>query len=99
MFSLTQKAYEIFESSEPEEKRQLLNFLLQNLQLDGKKLVFTAKTPFGEVLSANINHTWGAYWESNPEFKSHNLACYRYTIGTIFRFLNPSTPGGSRTLI
>ena len=37
------------ESSEPEEKRQLLNFLLQNLKLDGKKLSFKLKTPFNTV--------------------------------------------------
>jgi len=37
VLSLAQIAYEIFESSEIPEKRQLLNFLLQNLKLQGKK--------------------------------------------------------------
>ncbi len=37
VLKLTQKALEIFESSEISEKRQLLNFLLQNLKLQGKK--------------------------------------------------------------
>jgi site-specific DNA recombinase len=59
VLSLAQRASEIFESSEPEEKRQLLDFLLQNLQLDGKKLMFKVKTPFEGVLSANTTHNWG----------------------------------------
>lgn len=71
VLSLTQRAYEIFESSEPEEKRQLLNFLLQNLQLDGEKLVFAVKTPFEGVLYANTAHNWGGYWESNPDLRCH----------------------------
>ena len=53
VLKLAQKAYEIFQSSEVEEKRQLLNFLLQNLQLKGEKLMFTIKTPFDTVLQAN----------------------------------------------
>lgn len=33
---LAKRAWDIFESSEVEEKRQLLNFVFQNLKLDGK---------------------------------------------------------------
>jgi len=51
--NLAKRAYEIFESSEISEKRQLLNFLLQNLKLEGKKLLFELKTPFDTVLQAN----------------------------------------------
>ena len=51
--NLAQKALEIFESSEVSEKQQLLNFLLQNLKLQGKKLLFELKTPFDTVLQAN----------------------------------------------
>jgi len=51
--NLAKKAYEIFQSSEPEEKWQFLNFLLQNLKLQGKKLNFELKTPFNTVLEAN----------------------------------------------
>jgi len=51
--NIAKMAYEIFQSSELEEKRQLLNFLLQNLKLQGKKLSFELKTPFDTVLQAN----------------------------------------------
>ena len=53
VLSLAQKAYEVFKSSEIPEKRQLLNFLLQNLKLQDKKLSFELKTPFDTVLQAN----------------------------------------------
>jgi len=49
--NLAQRAYEIFKSSEIAEKRQLLNFLLQNCELKGKKLLFSLKAPFDTVLS------------------------------------------------
>ena len=47
------KASQVFEGSEPATQRQILNFLLQNLTLSGKKLSFTLKTPFDRVLEAN----------------------------------------------
>ena len=53
VLNLAKKAYEIFQSSEVEEKRQLLNFLLQNLQLKGEKLMFKMKTPFDTVFQAS----------------------------------------------
>ena len=53
VLNLAQKAEQIFESSEVSEKRQLLSFLLQNIKLQGKKLLFELKTPFDRVLEAN----------------------------------------------
>jgi DNA invertase Pin-like site-specific DNA recombinase len=53
LVSLAQRAEKIFESSEPHEKRAFANFLLQNCQLDGKKLKFELKTPFNGMLQAN----------------------------------------------
>ena len=41
---------EIFESSEPTEKRAILNFVLQNPRVSGKKLDFELKKPFSTVL-------------------------------------------------
>ena len=53
ILSLAKRAYDIFKSSEPMEKRTFLNFLLQNSKLQGKKLNFELKTPFDRVLQAN----------------------------------------------
>jgi hypothetical protein len=49
--SLARRAKTLFESSEPAEKRMILNFLLQNPTVSGKKLDFTLRKPFNAVLS------------------------------------------------
>jgi len=53
VLNLAKKSKEIFESSEIPEKRQLLNFLLQNLELKGKNLLFKIKTPFDTMFLIN----------------------------------------------
>lgn len=53
MLNLAKRAKEVFIGSEVDHKRQILNFLLQNLILDGKRLKFELKTPFNWVLEAN----------------------------------------------
>ena len=52
------RAYEIFESSEDEEKRQFLTFMLQNSVLNGRKLDLTLREPFQDLLHANESKTW-----------------------------------------
>ncbi len=57
VFSLANRAHEIFESSEPQEKRQLLSFLLQNCRLSGKNLAFELRSPFDSILANADNPT------------------------------------------
>jgi hypothetical protein len=52
VLSYAQRAREIFDSSEVKEKRQLLNFLLQNCELKGKNLQYKLKSPFDTLLLA-----------------------------------------------
>lgn len=66
VLELGRNAYQIFKSSEPNEKRQLLNFLLQNCLLDGKKLVFNLKMPFDAILTYAKNEDWQRGRDSNP---------------------------------
>ena len=51
VLDLSRRMGQIFESSEPEEKHAILNFVLQNPTFSGKKLDFTLKKPFETVLS------------------------------------------------
>ena len=53
ILGLAKRAYDIFKSSEPMEKRAFLNFLLQNCKLQGRNLEFTLKKPFNRVLETN----------------------------------------------
>jgi site-specific DNA recombinase len=51
VFSVARRAKEIFESSEPHEKRAFLNYLLQNPVVQEKNLEFTIRSPFNLVLN------------------------------------------------
>ncbi len=50
ILNLASKAYALFESSEAQEKTQLLGFLLQNLFLEDKKLLYELKLPFRGIV-------------------------------------------------
>lgn len=65
VFSLARRAKEIFESSDPNEKRVFLNYLLQNPTVSEKKLEFTLRSPFNLVLEMSGRPNWGAYPDSN----------------------------------
>jgi hypothetical protein len=49
VLSLAQRAEQIFESSEIPEKRQLLEFVLQNPEVNGKNLEFSIRKPFNTI--------------------------------------------------
>lgn len=51
VISLCRRMSDIFKSSEPNEKRAFLQFLLQNASADGKNLDFTMRKPFDAVLA------------------------------------------------
>jgi len=50
VINLSRRIADIFESSEPMEKRAILGFILQNPMVSGKKLEFTMRKPFNTVL-------------------------------------------------
>ncbi len=50
VISLAKRMGEIFESSEPDEKRAILGYLLQNPTVRNKKLLYTLKKPYETVL-------------------------------------------------
>ena len=51
LLNICSKAPELFESSKVEQKRQLINFLLSNLELRGKILEFELKKPFDVLVN------------------------------------------------
>jgi len=58
LLNLASRAYELFESSKIEQKRQLINFLLSNLRLKGKTLLYDVNKPFDAILNANKCSDW-----------------------------------------
>ncbi len=51
LLDLANRAYDLFLSSEMEEKRQLIKLVLQNLKLEGKTVKFEAIKPFDTLLA------------------------------------------------
>ena len=58
LLQLANRAYDLFISSEPEEKRQLLKLALQNLRLEGKTVEFELVKPFDQVLACAGSQGW-----------------------------------------
>lgn len=58
ILSLANRAYDLFLSSEPMIKRQLLKLLLQNCEVENGSLRYTLNYPFSEILSCTKSHNW-----------------------------------------
>ena len=58
LINIASRAYELFESSKAEQKRQLLGFPLSNLTLRGKKLNYTLKNPFNSFSDIQKRSKW-----------------------------------------
>ena len=67
ILDLANHALEIFESSEVNEKRALVNILLQNPLLSGRKLLFSLRSPFYMIAKCGQNENWYARRDSNPQ--------------------------------
>jgi len=58
LLKLAHKAHKLFEKANANQKRELLSYLLQNSQMDGKKLIPRLKMPFDAILEANKTKDW-----------------------------------------
>lgn len=58
LLELAQKAHELFEVAEINERRQLIKLVLSNLKLDGKKLRYDAAKPFSTILEYADCQRW-----------------------------------------
>ncbi len=67
LVDLTQRAYELFKSSEVEERRQLIKLVLSNLKVEGKKVVYEAQKPFNMILDFTDRQAWLPRLDSNQE--------------------------------
>ena len=50
VLKIANKAYELFKSSEVEERRQLIKLVLQNPKVEGKNVLFDLQKPFDTIL-------------------------------------------------
>jgi hypothetical protein len=58
LLELTNRAYELFKSSEVEERRQLIKLVLSNLRVEGKLVRYEAVKPFDTILNFADRQAW-----------------------------------------
>ncbi|MBU1031895.1 hypothetical protein KKE03_03170, partial [Patescibacteria group bacterium] len=71
ILNLASRADELFESSEPIEKRQLIKFALQNLVLDGSLVRYDEIKPFDTIREYASRQAWLPRVDSNHEPSSY----------------------------
>ena len=60
ILQLVSQTKELFESSEVEQKRQLIKLLLQNLRIEGENMLWEVKKPFDLILNLGDRSEWCA---------------------------------------
>ncbi len=74
VMNLAARAKELYESSEADEKRQLLNLVFQNLKLDGRNLVIDICEPFATIMKYKEHPgEWGQLDSNQRRPKSRDL--------------------------
>ncbi len=58
LLKLANHAYDLFLSSEVEEKRQLIKLVLSNLKLTDENLVYDVQKPFDVILKCTEDQVW-----------------------------------------
>lgn len=65
LLDLASRAYELFISSEVEEKRQLIKLVLSNLRIEGDKLLWELHPPFDLIVKSSEDLRWLGRKDSN----------------------------------
>ncbi len=73
VLNLASRALQISESSEVTEKRALLNFVLQNPVLSGRKLLFKLKSPFDVIAQCGKTQNWLPWQDVVRTFSQENI--------------------------
>jgi len=58
LLDLSNKAYDLFISSEVEERRQLIKLVLSNLRIEGENVLYEAQKPFDLILKHADSQVW-----------------------------------------
>lgn len=66
LVELASRSYELFMGSEPEQKRQLVTLVFQNLRMKDGKLYYDWVKPFDSIFVSAKNNNWGGWRGSNP---------------------------------
>ena len=65
LLAIFEHAADFFKRAKLEEKRQIVGLLFSNLQFDGKKILFSLKKPFDELVDSSKGSVWRRVEDSN----------------------------------
>jgi len=85
LLDLSARAYQLFESSKIEQKRQLINFVFSNLKLRGKTLEFELKKPFEVILDANVHSNWLPLVDTFRTFYFNGMIAFNHEFSEIVK--------------
>lgn len=75
LLEFSNKAYKQFKVRESSRKREMLDFVLSNCQLNGKKVDITYRKPFDIIAKGSSGYIWGALLDKFYEyFISHHTS-------------------------
>ncbi len=76
LLELANRAYDLFISSEVEERRQIIKLVLQNLTIEGKKVRYNAIKPFDTILNCSERQRWLRDKDSDLDRQFQRLPSY-----------------------
>lgn len=68
VLKLLTRAYDLFDSSEVGEKRQLIKFVLSNVSIDDENVVCVVRKPFDLIVNCTDDQLWQPQGDSNSYF-------------------------------
>lgn len=69
VLNVLNRAYDLFMSSEVDEKRQLIKLVLSNLRIDGENVVYDVQKPFNLIVNCSDDQVWRPQGDLNPCFR------------------------------
>lgn len=67
LLDMATRAYQLFKSSQPDQKNKILRFIFANLSLEHKKLDWKLKKPFQDILDCSVRKDWLPRLDSNQQ--------------------------------
>jgi hypothetical protein len=84
LINITNNAYETFKGSTTSEKREMLNFIFSNLNLNGRKLDYTWAFPFSELAKLTNCPMWRGTWYAIRTSSNFRIGVVQLTICPCF---------------
>ena len=76
LISVASRVGELFERSKMDQKRQLVAFVFSNLQLRGKKLEFSLRSPFDLMVNRASYSSWLAFLDTVRAERFNDILAY-----------------------